>query len=465
MKDMKKMSIRFVAILLAVALCFGCAGSVFAEEAEEYAPAPEAIAETAPEPEPVPAPVVEEETSAPAAVEEETAAPEPEPEIIPETQPEPVQEAETVPEPVVLPDENVQDEAAAEAAEPVSEKLLWDEELKLDHLYRGSLTDEKPVLVLRLEIRKKLQTVRLTTEHLAVKLTVADLDGTFKQVFKPVIQEKKYLPLDETVELRRGVYLITVESAEDGEKGAFNLLAAVLPEETDEVEAAEPEAAQQAEPMAEELPALSAIAEDATDEDEAEVEEVIVEAIESDEEPEMTEVSETLVTPEIAETADAVDPTAAEGFTAADKLETAETAELIESAAPVETAEETAADEADVVEETAAALPVADENDPAELTAREPKAPPTVLIESYVEEISQAGPSAVILLRVSVTNAEGPYAIQWQYTPDGGDTIIDVPNGNGPEYRYVLDSETAQYGWRVMVTMLPEETNAEAVAP
>ena len=54
------------------------------------------------------------------------------------------------------------------------------------------------------------------------------------------------------------------------------------------------------------------------------------------------------------------------------------------------------------------------------------------------------------------------YTLQWQYSPDGGVTVVDVEGGNEPVYRYIMDEKTFTYSWRLVVTLLPAEETAEA---
>ncbi|MBQ8306281.1 MAG: hypothetical protein IJX90_08720 [Blautia sp.] len=53
------------------------------------------------------------------------------------------------------------------------------------------------------------------------------------------------------------------------------------------------------------------------------------------------------------------------------------------------------------------------------------------------------------------------YSIQWQYSPDGGNTVYDAEDGTEPEYRYTITKETIHYAWRVVVTLAEEETQQD----
>ena len=104
---------------------------------------------------------------------------------------------------------------------------------------------------------------------------------------------------------------------------------------------------------------------------------------------------------------------------------------------PVEASQETPAEESEDVS--------ADDLQPA-------PAGPVITISYQIEE-NDDGETVVVLI-ADVEGAEGPYALQWQYSPDDGATIIDVENATGSEYRYILDEENALYSWRVIVTAI-----------
>lgn len=79
-------------------------------------------------------------------------------------------------------------------------------------------------------------------------------------------------------------------------------------------------------------------------------------------------------------------------------------------------------------------------------------ADPVITISFQIEE-NDDGETVVVLI-ADVEGTEGPYALQWQYSPDDGATIIDVENATGSEYRYIPDEENALYSWRVMITVI-----------
>ena len=47
---------------------------------------------------------------------------------------------------------------------------------------------------------------------------------------------------------------------------------------------------------------------------------------------------------------------------------------------------------------------------------------------------------------------------QWYYSPDDGETYIEIPSANQQFYEYLLDAQNCFYRWRIVVTI----ANAEA---
>ena len=63
-----------------------------------------------------------------------------------------------------------------------------------------------------------------------------------------------------------------------------------------------------------------------------------------------------------------------------------------------------------------------------------------------------------VTLTATLTGFENlAYTLQWQYTPDGGTTIIDAPDGNGLSYSFTVNDENVGYLWRIQIRLLPEE--------
>ena len=52
--------------------------------------------------------------------------------------------------------------------------------------------------------------------------------------------------------------------------------------------------------------------------------------------------------------------------------------------------------------------------------------------------------------------------MQWQYTPDGGETVVDIEGANGLTYTYEITLENAGYLWRLCVTLHPQADAAQS---
>jgi hypothetical protein len=49
------------------------------------------------------------------------------------------------------------------------------------------------------------------------------------------------------------------------------------------------------------------------------------------------------------------------------------------------------------------------------------------------------------------------YTVQWQYSPDGGKTILDAEDGHELTYHYTMSEENYGYAWRMVLTLQPDE--------
>ena len=59
-----------------------------------------------------------------------------------------------------------------------------------------------------------------------------------------------------------------------------------------------------------------------------------------------------------------------------------------------------------------------------------------------------------VVLTGEVIGVDRPYALQWQYSPDGGETVYDVEGATELTYRYVADEASLGYVWRLSVILL-----------
>ena len=66
-----------------------------------------------------------------------------------------------------------------------------------------------------------------------------------------------------------------------------------------------------------------------------------------------------------------------------------------------------------------------------------------------------------VTLTATLTGFENDdYTMQWQYTPDGGQTVVDIEGANDSVYAYDITLENADYMWRLCVTLQDEEPDA-----
>lgn len=79
---------------------------------------------------------------------------------------------------------------------------------------------------------------------------------------------------------------------------------------------------------------------------------------------------------------------------------------------------------------------------------------PHVTITSYYEGTLHFG-TEIILTAHAAPSDNVRY--QWQYSPDGGETVITIEGATESVYSYVLTPENQNYVWRVMVTKVQAE--------
>lgn len=92
-----------------------------------------------------------------------------------------------------------------------------------------------------------------------------------------------------------------------------------------------------------------------------------------------------------------------------------------------------------------------------ETDSLEPEKMPQVIIRSSVAGVARVGDE----ITLSVTIPEG-YAIQWQFTPDAGKTVLDIEGAILSDYSFVLTSENMDYRYRVCVYQIePEEISGD----
>ena len=243
----------------------------------------------------------------------------------------------------------------------------------------------------------------LTTEGARVKVTILSTEDGKAKLRATAPEEG----LTKEFTLLRGTYLICIRGAEEhGGKFAWKLA-----KQTDET-GTEAEETDSTEPAAEAEP------------DDAE-----------------TEPGESTEPEENAEPEESTEPEENAGPAAEEEAEPAETdAAGTETELPAETNEEETGDRETAVPKGTEAQAV------------------SVRLYSNVPEGEDALPGTEIVITAEVTGTDRPYHLLWQYSPDGGRTVLDAEDASGNEYRYTLDETNMQYLWRVAVIFdTPEE--------
>ena len=87
----------------------------------------------------------------------------------------------------------------------------------------------------------------------------------------------------------------------------------------------------------------------------------------------------------------------------------------------------------------------------------------SILITSSLDEggIVTVGTEAVLNAELNGFRDEDRYTVQWQYSPDGGETILDAEGADGLNYHYTVNKQNFSYAWRLLLTLLPDEETAE----
>ena len=89
-----------------------------------------------------------------------------------------------------------------------------------------------------------------------------------------------------------------------------------------------------------------------------------------------------------------------------------------------------------------------------ETTPEEEEIVRTITVTSSLAGAEVVYEGAEVTLTATLTGFEDDaYTMQWQYTPDGGETVVDVEGANEAEYTFVLDGTNVGYLWRMTVTL------------
>lgn len=461
---------KIIALILAICICCAMALAELEEPAEEtqvMEPLTESV--EAPETEPAAEPAAE-QTEAPAAepAPEQTEKPDAEKTAEPTSQPTDTPTETPMEQPAAEPENTT-----AETAQPEEEAPRTEGRLKLDQPEECELSGSVPERTWEWTVSRKA-TFLLTTEGVAAKVIVRSLDGEKVWEREPETQDGRYLPLDVEVTLLKGSYLITFARMEE-QSGGLSWMVSRKPEETEGQEETATEEPGDQESLPEDLPRAdegqslqeteagsdgpAATAEDLEttepstpvihlepeetepqDEDSVEIEEIEMAEEEGDAAPSDTEDGAN-TDPRTGEEnpADTELEPEADSDTPGEEDETQNSLQ--------ETQPENGNTEAD------------EETEPAEASQV------TVRLSSNIQNLETIYPGMEATIHAEVTGADRPYTLQWQYSPDGGQTIVDVEDADAADFHYTVDEETVHYLWRVVVrfdeTETPEETPAE----
>lgn len=391
----------------------------------------------------------------------------------------------------ILTQTEVIDDAAKDAEDPDEETTPEETrvELVLGRMARLSLDAEADKVVAWLPLSRTM-TVNVKAEGIPVRVTLNRAGGEEKEELEFKQDGAQWLPIEANVDLRRGEYIVTVERIQPNSSGTVWLTiseaAQDAPEKINEPAdaektTAEPEtipndpALSEAEEQetAAEAPsddvvseekedafADELLADDAESEQAEEVqlsdealprEEPAEETLPDDESSEETE--EQPQADELPEAADELPVTADEEQPPADFLPDSASSEDDEQAPATEDfAEETIPGEDVSADEEL--IEIEDYDTPLGLAPRETAVTVTAtfLDRSCTE----------VMLSVEVSGCDSDLiSIEWQYSPDGGETVCSVPDAHDDCYVYTLDDANRNYLWRAVVICGAAEEKAE----
>ena len=86
----------------------------------------------------------------------------------------------------------------------------------------------------------------------------------------------------------------------------------------------------------------------------------------------------------------------------------------------------------------------------------------TIRVTSTLDEMPVVTVGTEVELRAELTGFtdEDLYTVRWQYTPDGGETVLDAEGANELTWHYIVNKQNYSCAWRVMLTLLPPAEGA-----
>lgn len=86
----------------------------------------------------------------------------------------------------------------------------------------------------------------------------------------------------------------------------------------------------------------------------------------------------------------------------------------------------------------------------------------SVVVSTNVDGAQHLQEGMVIILYATLTGFENDvYTMQWQYSPDGGETAVDIEGATGNTYAYRLTVDNFDYMYRVVIHVEDEQTSAD----
>ncbi len=91
----------------------------------------------------------------------------------------------------------------------------------------------------------------------------------------------------------------------------------------------------------------------------------------------------------------------------------------------------------------------------AEVTPEEEAVVRTISVSSSIDGRLVVNEGETVVLSAVLTGFDdAAYEMQWQYTPDGGETVCDVEGANDLAYAYTITRENASWLYRLSITVL-----------
>ena len=356
----------------------------------------------------------------------------------------------------------------------------WDGEMIYGSWAKASFDKETKSLVYHIKIDRSVDAL-LQTEGLAVSLTVTTLENVVLHEFRPLYANNQWVPIEAELHLKRGEYLVHIQKINSDEEGICRLILTqqheIVEEESQQIEesdSAELETTQDVSEgegeevtdtfgestnpeegelkvkedtvaLSEEVKELAADEEKVASEESDETNDPEDKAKETDE----SNRSEENVASVETKSSDNVENDEA---TVIDEQDTAKEPETVQ----VEDSYKTEEYEVEKIEETKTDDP--EESDTGENLLDASDMDLSVKVVASFEDTSNPGIGTVVILTAELTGCDPETVfIEWQYSPDGGETIVTVENAHDIEYHYTLDWENRNYFWRVVVTRITEE--------